>query len=57
MATQTKYNLGTTDPLPDDYNGDSFYTVADLVANGDLSGLRELADIGDEDAIAALAAV
>ena len=51
---QTRYDLGTTNPVADDYDGEQFYTVADLLANDDMEGLLELAKIGDQDAVGAL---
>jgi len=30
-----RYDLGSTNEVPADYEGEQFFTVADLVANGD----------------------
>jgi len=45
-----RYELGTTNEVSADYEGEQFFTVADLVANGDDETLLELAAKGDEDA-------
>ena len=45
-----RYELGSTNEVPADYEGEQFFTVADLVANGDDETLLELAARGDEDA-------
>ena len=49
-----RYDLGTTNEVAEDYDGEQFYTVADAVANADWDCVRQLARLGDPDAQAAL---
>ena len=49
-----RYDLGTTNELPEDYDGEQFYTVADAISNDDWDFIRAVAAQGDADAVAAL---
>lgn len=49
-----RYELGSIAQVPDDYEGEQFYTVGDAIENGDWDFIREVARLGDLDAIEAL---
>jgi len=49
-----RYYLGTLTEVPENYDGEGFYTVDDLVANSDWETIRGLVALGDEDAIGAM---